>query len=119
MPLKNLVEKWEKNAKEIELYEEINIKLPLQEAAKIKALAEMYPGHGIETLIADLLKAGLEELEATLPYVKGPKVIAEDEMGDPIYEDVGPTPRFQKLTQKFLQQFEHLRASKTSLPADK
>jgi len=32
-----------------------------------------------------------------MPYVAGPRVISTDEHGDPVYEDVGPTPRFMEL----------------------
>lgn len=45
----------------------------------------------------------LEELEASLPYVKGSKVVAVDEQGDPLYEDIGPTPRFLALSRQYLQ----------------
>jgi hypothetical protein len=34
-----------------------------------------------------------------------------DEMGDPLYEDVGPTPRYLRLTR------EHLRRFKSQLEA--
>ncbi len=36
-----------------------------------------------------------------MPYVAGSKVISTDEQGDPVYEDVGLTPRFTELTRKF------------------
>ena len=35
-----------------------------------------------------------------MPYVAGKRVISTDEQGDPIYEDVGPTPRFMQLTRE-------------------
>jgi hypothetical protein len=37
-----------------------------------------------------------------LPYVKGSTVVATDEEGDPLYEDVGPTPRFLALSRRHL-----------------
>jgi hypothetical protein len=39
----------------------------------------------------------LRELAAAMPYVAGKRVISTDEQGDPVYEDVGPTPRFLEL----------------------
>ena len=33
-----------------------------------------------------------------MPYVAGQQVISTDEQGDPVFEDVGPTPRFMNLT---------------------
>jgi hypothetical protein len=64
-------------------------------------LAELFPGQSIEVLITDLLRAGLDEIEAAMPYERGPKVISRDDQGDPVYEDVGLTPRFVDLTRKF------------------
>jgi len=47
--------------------------------------------------------AGSSFDEASLPYVKGSTVVATDEEGDPLYEDVGPTPRFLALSRRHLQ----------------
>jgi hypothetical protein len=54
-------------------------------------------------LLGELVAAALEELETSLPYVKGSKVVAVDEQGDPLYEDIGPTPRFLALSRQYLQ----------------
>ena len=53
-----------------------------------------------ERVITDLLSASLDELEASMPYVAGERVIREDDHGDPIYEDTGPTPRFLELARE-------------------
>ncbi|MNJ80821.1 hypothetical protein D3C77_793440 [compost metagenome] len=45
-------------------------------------------------------------MESSLPYVRGNQVIATDEQGDPVYEDVGPTPRFLALSRKHLQRMQ-------------
>jgi hypothetical protein len=34
--------------------------------------------------------------------VKGTTVVATDEEGDPLYEDIGPTPRFLALSRRHL-----------------
>ena len=70
------------------------------------ALTQLYPGRSETQLVSELLSTALDELEAAFPYVKGGRVIAEDEYGDPIYQDSGLTPRFQELTQKYLRQLE-------------
>jgi len=69
------------------------------------------PEHGIrvpavvqQAHVTDLLGAALEELEASLPYRAGKEVIAVDEMGDPLYKDEGPTPRYLELSRKHLQE---------------
>lgn len=64
-------------------------------------MAELYPGQSIEEIATDLLSAGLEEIAAAIPYERGPKVISRDDQGDPVYEDVGLTPRFVQLTRKY------------------
>jgi hypothetical protein len=67
------------------------------DAAQLAALAEMFPGRSAEQLISELLTAALKELAAAMPYVAGRRIISTDEQGDPVYEDVGPTPRFMEL----------------------
>lgn len=62
----------------------------------------MYPKRSTEELLGELIGAALEELEASFPYIKGQQVIATDEEGDPLYEDVGPTPRFLTLSRRYL-----------------
>jgi hypothetical protein len=64
----------------------------------------MYPKHHTEELLGELIGAALEEMEASLPYVKGSQVVATDEQGDPLYEDIGPTPRFLALSRKYLRE---------------
>ena len=56
-----------------------------------------------EALLGELVGAALEAVETSLPYVRGTHVIATDEQGDPVYEDVGPTPRFLELSRKHLK----------------
>jgi hypothetical protein len=77
------------------------MRLELDDAARLHALAEMFPGQSVEAIITDLLHAGLDELAAAMPYEAGPTVISRDDHGDPVYEDVGLTPRFVELTRKF------------------
>lgn len=97
MSFKALLNSWA-GEKSPELSEErYSIRLTADDAARIAALAEMFPGAPPEKIIADLLHAGLDEIEAAMPYVPGSRVIREDEFGDPVYEDVGMTPRFLDL----------------------
>lgn len=100
MTLRELIQNWEKNASDAltdALYE---VRLTTHDAAKIAALAEMYPARTQEQIITELLSAALSELEYTLPYIEGENVTNLDELGDPIYEDVGPTGTFAQLTRK-------------------
>jgi hypothetical protein len=68
------------------------------------ALTEMFPGRRETEIITDLLGAALDELERAMPYTPGDRIVAEDEQGDPVYEDVGPTPRFASLSKKYRAQ---------------
>ena len=104
MRMKDLLNQWEKDSEQPQPTASFEIKLTSNDAAKINALAEMFPGKTTEDIVRDLVVAGLKELEATMPYIPGPRVISEDEMGDPIYEDIGPTPRYKSLTQEILNQ---------------
>lgn len=103
MKIRELVRHWEENAKGRLTRNRYAIQLDLEAAARLAALAEMYPKRQPEDLLGELIGAALEELEAGLPYVKGSLVVATDEQGDPLYEDIGPTPRFLALSRKHLQ----------------
>lgn len=100
MDIKNLLEQWEKTGKSKLCKAEYHLKLPVHEASRVAALAEMYPSKTENDIIVELLSAALDMVEAALPYQQGSKIIAEDELGDPIYEDAGPTPRFLALSKK-------------------
>lgn len=104
MKIRDLVRHWEQNAKGRLTRSQYQIHLDLESAARLAALAEMYPKRNVEELLGELIGSALEELESGLPYVKGSKVVATDEQGDPLYEDIGPTPRFLALSRKYLQQ---------------
>ncbi len=106
MKVKALIEEWQQKAAERLTPKEYGLRLPLHDAARVEALAEMYPGRTKEQILTDLLSAALDELEESLPYVRGVQVLAEDDHGDPIYEDAGLTPRYHKLTQQHLKRLE-------------
>jgi hypothetical protein len=101
---KPLLERWKKDAAPALAAKEYAVRLTLDDAAKLQALAELFPGHSVEAIITDLLSAGLDEIAAAMPYERGPKVISTDDHGDPVYEDVGMTPRFVETSRKFKKQ---------------
>ena len=100
MSFKELLESWRETAAAARTARTFAVHLPLEEAAQLAALAEMFPGRSSEQLITELLATALQELAAAMPYVPGARVISTDEQGDPIYEDVGPTPRFMQLARE-------------------
>ncbi|PSS49019.1 pilin assembly protein [Pseudomonas sp. BBP2017] len=103
MKIRELARHWEQNAKGRLSPTGHVLHLDLESAARLAALAEMYPKRRPEELLGELLGAALEELEASFPYIQGQQVIATDEEGDPLYEDIGPTPRFLALSRRYLQ----------------
>ena len=98
MSFKQLLDSWRESAAAPRTVRAYAVRLPLDDAAQLAALAEMFPGRAPEQLISELLSQALREVAAAMPYVPGPRVISTDEQGDPVYEDVGPTPRFMELT---------------------
>ena len=100
MKFKPLLERWKKNPAPVRTAAEYAVRLPLDDAARLHALAELFPGQSIEDIVTDLLGAALDEIAATMPYEMGPKVISRDDQGDPVYEDIGLSPRFVELTRK-------------------
>ena len=106
MKFKPLLDRWKKNAAPLRTAKEYPIRLELDDASRLHALAELFPGQPIEALIADLLRAALDEIAAAMPYERGPKVISRDDHGDPVYEDIGLTPRFVALTRQFKKSLE-------------
>ena len=104
MKVRDLIDHWEQSAGEPLTVEEYRLRLPVEDAARLRALAEMYPRRGVGDLITDLLHAALNEVEATLPYEQGTRVVAEDDQGDPIYEDAGPAARFRQLAARFQEE---------------
>lgn len=106
MKVSELLNHWEKHASGQITDHSYAVRLPVEDAARLEALCEMYPKKTPESLITDLLCAALGELESGMPYIKGNQVVAEDEEGDPIYNDQGPTPQFLALSQKHLQRLK-------------
>ena len=96
--IRNLIEKWREASDLRPSKRDYTIKLPVRAAARIEALTAMFPDLPPEAILQDLVSAALDELEASLPYEQGDRKIGEDEFGDTLYEDVGPSRRFHELT---------------------
>jgi hypothetical protein len=103
---KSLLERWKKAAAPQKTAQQYAIRLGLDDAARLHALAELFPGQPIEEILSDLLRAALDEIAAAMPYERGPKVISRDDQGDPVYEDIGLTPRFVELSRKFKKELQ-------------
>ena len=104
MRIAELIQRWNEEAHTRTALRTYMVRLPLRDAARIEALQMMmYPNRSDSQIMADLIRAALDELEVAMPYVPGSRVIAEDDYGDPIYEDLGPTPQFYSLSHEILR----------------
>ena len=104
MKIEQLISRWKMLPQEEFDGEEYKIKISHSEAAKIQAIQELYSGLSSQMVIHQLLVSALNSFEEALPYVQGSRIIGEDEFGDPLYEDIGDTPKYIKLIEKHHQQ---------------
>lgn len=110
MKIRDLVNQWESRDAGQPCRHAYQLELDVEAAARLAALAEMYPRRSTDELLAELVAAALEELEESLPYVPGAQT-GVDELGDPIYEDAGPTPRFLALARRHRERLDNANAS--------
>ena len=106
MKFKPLLDRWKKDPPPALTAQAYAVRLPLHDAARLHALLELFPGRTLEELVTDLLHAGLDEIESAMPYEPGPQVISRDDQGDPVYEDIGMTPRFVEITRRLKRSLE-------------
>lgn len=88
----HLLNKLEQHSTEQTQLVECNFSISQEDQVKVEALAELFHLPA-DKLVADLLHTVLLEMEEKMPYRPGTKVIRVEE-GDPIYEDIGPMPRY-------------------------
>jgi len=106
MTFKSLLDAWAAEQEPARTSETYAIHLRTEDAARVHALADLFPGISHERVITDLLSVALEQVEAAIPYVPGDKAIREDDFGDPVYEDKGLTPQFLDLAKKYRKQLK-------------
>lgn len=100
MKIRQLVDHWHSTGDEPSPKTRLHIDISLHDAARLAALTDLFPALKAQEVIAELLHAALNEVEEAFPYVQGSKQIGEDEQGNPVYEDMGYTPRFLALVQQ-------------------
>lgn len=103
MKIRDLVAHWDKHAKGRLTRDAYYMQLADVHHEELSRLAALYPMKSPQDLMRDLLSAALDELETSFPYVEGDKVVAYDEDGFEIYEDIGETPKFVALSQKHIE----------------
>lgn len=68
MKIKELAESWEKQGNAVMTKQQYAFCLPIDDAAKIAALAQMYPKRSENEIMGELISAALDELLENLPY---------------------------------------------------
>ncbi|MDJ0759549.1 MAG: type 1 pili tip component [Woeseiaceae bacterium] len=103
MNFKALLDTWSASEPPPKTRKTYEIHLTVEDAARIAALSDLFPGMSVERIIGDLLSASLKQLQAEMPYEPGDRIIREDDFGDPVFEDAGLTPKFQELVKARLK----------------
>ena len=86
---------------------QISLRLPIQVAAKISALCDMYPRKTKTEIIGDLLATALDQVEGGLELIGKGTPFAVPGSHEEIFEDYyGSRVDFQNLTQKHLKELE-------------
>ena len=102
MKIRQLVNHWQSTGDDNTPKVDLHIGIPIHDAARLAALADLFPALKSEEIVAELLHCALDEVQEAFPYIKGKRQISEDELGNPIYEDDGYTPRFLALMREHL-----------------
>ena len=71
MRIAELIQRWNEEAHTRTAMQPYEVRLALRDAARIEALRMMYPNRSDSQIMADLIRAALDELEVAMPYVPG------------------------------------------------
>ncbi|PTY36043.1 hypothetical protein BGP77_01600 [Saccharospirillum sp. MSK14-1] len=93
-----ILNQWEENRRQRQQLVSTEIQMSRSDRAKLEALAEVYD-QPIERVMADLVHSALLEVESSIPYVPGAKIIRIED-GDPCYEDEGKMPLYLEARQR-------------------
>lgn len=67
MKVTDLPKHWEKQKEPVERTHDYNLRLPLEDAARIAALAELYPDRTESDILNDMVAAALDDLVRQSP----------------------------------------------------
>lgn len=93
-----IIEQWESSRRRQQELVSTDVYLSHSDRAKLEALAEVYE-QPLERVMADLMHSALLEVESSIPYVPGVKIIRIED-GDPCYEDEGKMPQYLAARQR-------------------
>jgi len=90
-----------------------SFRLPVQVAAKLAALEELYPTWSRTQLVGDLLTAAINDLEQNLPSHAGRPMGKHPDTGEETFEEMGQAAEYRRSANK------HYQAIETELGNDK
>ncbi|MEJ2438426.1 MAG: type 1 pili tip component [Gammaproteobacteria bacterium] len=99
--VKQLLAEWSQSGQVRPLVKTLSIEVSATDYARARALAELYNHRSEQQIMSELFSAMLDEVEEALPYLPGKMVVAEDEFGDPVFEDIGLSRKFEQLVHKY------------------
>ncbi|QSP96318.1 hypothetical protein LPB19_08060 [Marinobacter salinisoli] len=67
MKVTDLPKHWENDKQTVERTHDYNLRLPLEDAARIAALAEIYPDRSESDILNDMISAALDDLVRQTP----------------------------------------------------
>lgn len=67
MKVTELPKYWESKPEQVERSHDYNLRLPLEDAARIAALAELYPDRSESDILNDMISAALDDLVRQSP----------------------------------------------------
>ncbi|MBZ2167322.1 MULTISPECIES: hypothetical protein [Marinobacter] len=67
MKVTDLPKHWESDKQTVERTHDYNLRLPLEDAARIAALAEIYPDRSESDILNDMISAALDDLVRQTP----------------------------------------------------
>lgn len=94
----HILNQWEESRRARQQLVSTEVQMSRSDRAKLEALAEVYD-QPVERVMADLMHSALLEVESSIPYVPGAKIIRIED-GDPCYEDEGKMPEYLAARQR-------------------
>ncbi|MBT00324.1 MAG: hypothetical protein CMI01_16860 [Oceanospirillaceae bacterium] len=96
-----LLDELESRSRQVANERDVTLKIDQEDLIRLKALSEVY-GLTIDEVTACLLHQILLDVEEKMPYRAGNRIIrVEDD--EPVYEDIGPTPRYLEAKRRLEQ----------------
>lgn len=108
-PISRMLWAWQKHIIKHQPQVNYEVAVDRDDVIKLEALSELFQ-LPLDDIIASLISCALKETEQKMPYIQGEKIIRMEE-GDPVYEDIGHTPRYLEIKQHLEQQAQKQRAS--------